>query len=82
MNRVYAVCIENHDDGEIEFTFELFSTREKAQKYLKQLADAELENWVNDRKDELESYEYTDNSFDVSYYDTQISIWIQPKDLM
>ena len=82
MKKVYAVCIENHDDGEIEFTFELFSTREKAQKHLKQLADAELENWVNNVKDELEYYEYTSNCFEVWYYDTSITIWIQPKELV
>lgn len=78
---IYVVCIETSDDGENEFKFELFSTREKAQKYLKQLADAELSDWVNDKKNELEYFEYTDDCFDVICYDLRISIWIQPKDL-
>ena len=83
---VYLVILDwCYDNGDTSTELlEICSTKEKAQACLKLNAEFDwAENWenLNLEKDELDNYEWTDDYYDVSYWDTRTTIYIVEKEL-
>lgn len=83
--KVYVTILWWEDDGDRDFSYQIHTTKEKAQKTLEKWKQEEMINsWISEIYDfeELDNYVDTDDYFDCDNFDRRTTIWIEEKEIV